>query len=282
MAQSTRRLGPLELEEKIGIGRHCQIWSAVDGTTRKRVAVKFVVAAAADDPAQRKLLEHELKVARSMSHPGVIRIDRFELIDRSPLLVMELFPHPNLKQQIAGGIDPIAARLPRILNETALAVAHVHARGWVHRDLKPDNVLAAEDGRVKLIDLAIATRASGVVGRLLGGRGPVQGSPSYMAPEQIRGRPVGPQADVYSFGCMAYELLCGRPPFQATDTNDLLNRHLSTPPPPVEKFNNNVTTSMSKLLKQMLAKKASERPASMKQVLDALRSVRLFERAATA
>ncbi|MEI8226989.1 MAG: serine/threonine-protein kinase [Planctomycetota bacterium] len=281
MTKLPAQLGSLKLVSQLGLGRQCQIWEALDGTTRQRVAIKVIVPEAAKDPAQRKLLEHELKVAKSLAHPTVIRIDRLADDGGLPHLVMELFPHPNLKKQISEGVDALAPRLQRIVTETALALDHLHARGWIHRDVKPDNVLAASDGQVKLIDLAIAAPKPGLLGRVFGSKGPVQGSPSYMAPEQIRGQTVDARADIYSFGCVIFELLAGKPPFSAPNSNDLLNKHVSATPPSIETLNRNATTSISKLIRQMLAKNAAERPASMQEVLKQLRTIRFFERASS-
>ncbi|MFM8706263.1 MAG: protein kinase domain-containing protein, partial [Planctomycetia bacterium] len=113
MAKLPEQLGTLKLVMQIGLGRQCQIWEAIDGATKQRVAVKVVVPEAAQDAGQRKLLEHELKVAKSLSHPTVIRIDRLSDEGGLPHLVMELFPHPNLKKQIAAGVDALAPRLQR-------------------------------------------------------------------------------------------------------------------------------------------------------------------------
>lgn len=277
MPKLPERLGSLTLVQQLGLGKHCQVWEA---TTKAgdRVAVKVIVPEMASDAGQRQLLEHELKVATSLAHPTVIRIDRLSEEGGLPHLVMELFPHPNLKKQIQAGVGQLVPRLQRIVTELGLALDHVHARGWVHRDVKPENVLAAPDGQVKLIDLAIAARASGMLGRLLGGKTPPQGSPSYMSPEQIRGQALDARSDIYSYGCVIFELLAGRPPYTSSDTNELLNKHVSAAVPAVDTVNRNATADATKLLRQMLAKKPADRPSSMQEVLGRLRAIRLVER----
>ena len=279
MTKLPEQLGPLKLVQQIGLGKHCQVWEAVDAKSRTQVAIKVIVPDMATDAGQRKLLEHELKVAKSLDHPTVIKIDRLSEEGGLPHLVMEYFPAANLKKQIAAGVEPLVPKLQRIVTETALALDHMHSRGWVHRDVKPDNVLAAADGQVKLIDLAIAAKASGFLGKLLGSKTLAQGSPSYMSPEQIRGEALDARSDIYSFGCVIFELISGRPPYTGADTNDLLNKHVSATVSAVDAFNKNATTACAKFLRQMLAKKPAERPASMKEVLQQLRAIRLVERA---
>jgi len=159
----------------------------VDNDTGQRVAVKVVVPEMAKDPEQRRLLRHELAVAQSLDFPAIVRIDEFSVAGGLPHLVMEFCPYGNLKKQASAGVDEIAPRLHRIITQVAWALDHMHGRGWVHRDVKPENVLASAEGEVRLIDLAIAARRSGVIKRLFGGKVKAQGSPSYIAPEQIRG-----------------------------------------------------------------------------------------------
>lgn len=279
MSKLPERLGQLKLVQQVGVGRHCQIWEAAD-PSGGRVAVKVIVPTMAADAAQRRFLEHELKVATSLDHPTIIRIDRLSEEGGLPHLVMEFFPHPNLKKQIQAGCEALAPRLQRLVTEMALALEHVHGRGWVHRDVKPENVLAGPDGQVKLIDFAIAARLTGFFGKLLGGSTPPQGSPSYMSPEQIRGQALDARSDIYSFGCVLFELLTGKPPYGGAATNEILNKHVSSPIPPVDKLNPNATSAAAKLLRQLLAKNPSERPKSLREVLDQLRAIRLLERAA--
>jgi serine/threonine protein kinase len=275
MAKIPEHLGSVSLVRRLGNGRHCQVWEARDG--ERAVAVKVLEPSMGSDRGQRQLLRHELKVARGLDHPHVIRIDRLVEYPGPPHLVMELFPHPNLRRQIFAGVDQLAPKVERIVRELAEALAHIHDRGWVHRDLKPDNVLVAPDGQVKLIDLAIAARSGGWLG-LFAPRPPAQGTPSYMSPEQIRRQSLTPRSDIYSYGCLLYELLTGKPPYAGDSLNDLLNRHISAPLPSAEATNHNVTRAAGDFLRQLLAKKPADRPDSMQSVLRQLRAIKLLER----
>lgn len=278
MSKLPERLGPLTLVQQVGVGKHCQIWEARDPKGGP-VAVKVIVPAMAADPGQRQFLEHELKVAKSLDHPTIIRIDRFSEEGGLPHLVMEYFPHPNLKKQVQAGVEGLVPRLQRLVTELALALDHVHARGWVHRDVKPENALAAPDGQVKLIDFAIASKASGTLGRLFGGKAPPpQGSPSTMSPEQIRGQTLDARSDIYSFGCVLFELLAGRPPYTGANANEILNKHVQAPIPAIDKLNTNATSGAARLIRHLLAKQPAERPKSMREVLDQLRGIRLLEK----
>jgi serine/threonine protein kinase len=168
------------------------------------------------------------------------------------------------------------------VTELGLALDHMHARGWVHRDVKAENVLASPDGQTKLIDLAIASKASGFLGKLLGNKTPPQGTPSYMSPEQIRGQALDARSDIYSYGCVVFELLAGRPPFTGANTNEILNKHVSLPVPAVDIIARGATADATKLLRQLLAKNPSERPASMREVLTKLKAIRLVDSTLTA
>jgi len=277
MSRPPEHLGPLRLIRQLGVGRQCQIWEAAEAGKPDRVAVKLATREAAGDADLKKLLRHELAVARSLNHPTIIRVDRYATADGLPHLVMELFRQPNLKRRLTAGPASLASIAQPIAVAAAEAIAHLHDRGWVHRDLKPENLLVDDAGGIKLIDLALAARPPGLLARLLPGSVKVQGSPSYMPPEQIRGKRVDQRADTYAFGCMLHELLTGSPPFTGSTQQELLTRHLHAQPPIASAINEAVSPKLDALLRELLAKRPDDRPDSLGDVALALRRTPFFK-----
>ena len=174
------------------------------------------------------------------------------------------------------GIETFAYMAPMIITSAALGLQYLHEQGWVHRDIKPDNFLVTEDGHVKLIDFALAQRIKTGLSRLFAGRTKVQGTRSYMAPEQIRGKALDARTDIYSFGCLLYELLSGRLPFTGISPEDLLRKHLTAAVPALMSANKNVTPDFNDLVAQMMAKDPAQRPRSMDDFLRHFQSIRVF------
>jgi serine/threonine-protein kinase len=251
---------------------------ALRESTGERAALKVLAGPRAADKSLVALLQHEFEVGETLAHPRVIRFFQFEQGANFAYLAMELFSAPNLKKHLqAGGAESLAPWAGQIIEQSAEALAHLHDRGWVHRDVKADNFLINGAGDVKLIDLALAQKKKGFFGRLWGGKDRIQGTRSYMSPEQIRGESLDPRADIYSYGCMLFELLGGKPPFSGATTSELLNKHLKAAPPAIEAANRNVSAAFSRLLKRLLAKEPGDRPASLHEFLDEFKKLKLWE-----
>lgn len=272
------RLGRYRLARLIGQGRHCEVWDVVDEETGDRRALKVLASSLAKDREQLGLLKHEFAVGRGLDNPNVIHLYDFCNHRGTVFVVMELFAAQNLKQLLLQGVEYVAPWMPKIVEQSAAGLGYLHSQGWIHRDVKPDNFLVDGEGRVKLIDFALAERRKGALAKLFAGRGKVQGTRSYMSPEQIRGQPVDNRSDIYGLGCMLYELVAGKPPFTGQNTQELLTKHLSSSAPSLEASGRDVTPEFAKLVRKMMAKKPADRPDSMEEIVRASRSMQVFNR----
>lgn len=279
MASTTLEyLGPYRLLNVVNTGQTSRIWQAYDDRTRHFVGVKVLLEKYRRDREQINALKWEHVVAGNLQDDHIIRIHEFKASRGIPYLAMEWFSAPNLKQFIRLGPDRIAYRVPSIVDQAILAMCYFAEQGWVHRDVKPDNFLLNDDGLLKLIDFALAVRIRRGLARLFPSRTKVQGTKSYMSPEQILGKPLDERSDVYSLGCSIFELVGGRPPYTGTSGNDLLLKHLRSAPPSLEVMNKNVTPEFAQLIRSAMAKRPRNRPESFRDFLAKYRMVRIYKR----
>jgi serine/threonine-protein kinase len=273
-------VGRYRLLSLLRSGKTCQVWEVMDDLSNQRFAIKLLLAEYRRDRTEVGFMRHEHKVGRGLNHRRVIRNYEFG-IDRSNIyLAMELFPAPNLKQHIQGNFDALAPLVRNCIIQAAEGLAYFHTQGWIHRDIKPDNFLMSHEGDVKLIDFALAARLRKGFRKILNVfsfNRRIQGTRSYMSPEQIRGERLDERADVYSFGCMMYELLCGKLPFTGNSTADLLNKHLRLPPPSVQAINREVSDDAAQLLRRVLAKQPKDRPRDMTEFLREFHAIEVFK-----
>ncbi len=217
----------------IGSGGMALVFRGRDLRTRRDVALKTLKPEWVGDAAARARFRHEARTMAFLTHPNVARVyDLFEPDELSaPWAVLEFLPGPSLRQEIdrEGHLD--IDRIAHLLKQIASALDHLHKRGMVHLDVKPQNILFADPMTVKLIDFGIAQSAY-TAPELLNGQS--FGTVSYVSPEQATGDVVGPASDIYSLGCVAYEMVTGRTPFVTTSEStpeEILSSHVSTSPP---------------------------------------------------
>ena len=263
----------------IAKGQHSVVLEVVDTGNSERYAMKLLLPDALKDREQRNSLKHEAQVSQSLEHPNIIRFRELKITKVHAYFTMEMFRAPSLKSQIQTELSSLHVRIKRLIELTGLALGHMHERGWIHRDIKPDNILFSKGSDLRVIDFSLSSRATGGLAALFGGKQKVQGTRTYMSPEQIRGQKLTPQTDVYNFGVTIFELLTGKPPFLGSSPNDLLRKHLSTPAPPPSVNNANVTPEMDRMVVRMLAKKAENRHQSMNELLAEFRSLNVFKEA---
>ncbi|MHC4179410.1 MAG: serine/threonine protein kinase [Planctomycetota bacterium] len=260
-------LGPYRLLNVVHTGQTSQIWQAYHDGKQLRFAVKTLLQKFNRDREHMRYLRWEYAVAEKLSHDRVVQISELGSDRGTPYLAMEWFPAPNMKNRVQHKTDKITFLVPKIIEQAAEGLAYFNEQGWVHRDIKPDNFLVTDDGEVKLIDFALARRSTRGLTRLLAPKAAVQGTRSYMAPEQIRGAAVDQRADVYGFGCTVFELVSGKPPYTGASADELLMKHLRAPLPSLEAAAKNVAPEFARLVRRCLAKNPAERPQSIRDFL---------------
>jgi eukaryotic-like serine/threonine-protein kinase len=250
------------LQEKIRDGTVGTVWRATN-SSQQVVAIKQMSAKNATESDKVRQFEKEAALTQKLAHKNIIKIHE-PLDSDPPAFVMEYFESENLKYSLWNLPERIVKYEFKILRQVADALSFVHAQGVVHKDIKPENVLVNAKQEVRLIDFSLAQSK---MDRFLQFSKRVEGTPLYMAPEQIRGEKVDPRADVYSFGVMTYEMLTRRPPFIGTSYPTILDKHLKEPPQPMRTWVPTLSAELDVIVLKMLAKKKEERWDDMKTVL---------------
>lgn len=276
---SEDRIGRYRVVRVLSLGQASEILEVVQDGSAKRFALKQLLESRAQDSSERKAFEHEAKLGMELSHPKLIRVYEYIKDKRRPYFVMEYFPSQHLRLPIGKPADyPLSGeRKHKILTQVASALAYMHDKGWVHRDIKPENVLFNKANEARLIDYALALRIKSGFGKLFGGKIKCQGTHSYMSPEQIRCLPPAPSSDIYSFGITSYEVACGRQPFRANSSTELLSKHLKEQPSPPTAHNKNITPEFSDLVMKMIRKKPAERPQSLHEFVSQFSRIRIYK-----
>ncbi|RCV50948.1 serine/threonine-protein kinase [Marinitenerispora sediminis] len=252
--------GRYRLEEQIGAGGMGEVWRATDTLLNRPVAVKMLHTSQVAEPTSRERFRTEARITAALSHPGIAQVFDYGEQDDHAYLVMELVPGEPLSSILKrnDGLE-IGAALD-ILHQAAQALGAAHARGVVHRDIKPGNLLVTEEGAVKLTDFGIARGNESVT---LTQTGMVMGTAQYISPEQAAGQPATPASDIYSLGVLAYECLAGRPPFTADTPLALALAHTREPPPPLP---DDVPAPVRALVERLLEKDPADRVSSAGEI----------------
>jgi serine/threonine protein kinase len=266
--RTSMRVDQYRFLDTIHVGQFSEVLEAHDEIEDKPVAIKRLTEPHLFDPRIRKSLRREWEVGQDLDHPNLIRFKDFIADKLVACIVMDYFESRNLKKRILVKQRAfIEEHAEKIMIQACMALAHLHERGWVHRDVKPANILIAEDGEVKLIDFGLTERTvTSKWRRLLPRRRMVQGTISYMSPEQVRGEAVDCRADIYGLGVTFYEMVAGRAPLVGQTPSDVFNKHLTEVPYLATMYNPRVSDEMSILLKWMLEKDPNHRPSKVEMV----------------
>ncbi|MFE4703153.1 tetratricopeptide repeat protein [Streptomyces sp. NPDC056738] len=268
MAESRLIQGRYRLLDPIGRGGMGEVWRARDESLGRQVAVKCLKPLGPHhDPSFARVLRErfrrEARVAASLQHRGVTVVHDFGESDGVLYLVMELLEGHNLGQLLEDNRPhPLAIDdIVDIADQVTAALAYTHQQSIVHRDLKPANIMRLTDGTVKICDFGIARLGHdiGFTSRLTG-TGVAMGTPHYMSPEQISGAEVDQRSDLYSFGCVLYEIATGAPPFDLGDAWAILVGHRDTVPEPPRGHRSDLPEYLERIILDLLAKRPEQRP----------------------
>ena len=273
MAREGTTIAAVTLPDRYEVVRHlarggmATVWEAEDKLLGRRVAVKVLAEHLAEDAAARERFQREARAAAKVSnHPNVVTIYDVGEADGRPFIVMECLTGGTVAQRLRAG-RPSHRQALDWLAQAAEAIDDTHARGLVHRDIKPGNLLLDERGRLAVADFGIARLARD---QTVTGTGQLLGTAAYLSPEQARGDPASAASDRYSLAVVAYELLTGRRPFTAEHFAAQARQHLEAAPPPASSIRPELPPAVDAVLGKGLAKEPARRWPTATAMVEAL------------
>jgi Protein kinase domain len=263
-----RRVGRYEIVREVGRGGTAVVYLARQADLDRDVALKELAGGHASDPAFVERFLRESRVAGSLNHPNIVTVHEYFEHDGAAFIAMEYFERGSLRGVLPGLTLPQVAG---VLEGVLAGLGHAHGRGVVHRDLKPENVMVTSNGGVKIADFGVAKVLQEAAGNPLTMSGTTLGTPAYMAPEQALATDVGPAADLYAVGILAYEMLSGEVPFHRSDVAmAIMLQHLNEAPPPLQSSLPELDPAVSAWVEGLLSKAPEDRPASAGDAWDEL------------
>jgi tRNA A-37 threonylcarbamoyl transferase component Bud32 len=276
---SGRQLAGYQLLRRLGKGAMAEVYLAEQLSLGRQVAVKVLRGSLATDASYVERFQQEARAAAQLIHPNIVQIYEVGFADGWHFIAQEYIQGMNLAELLSRRGLPEIRRVVAILRQVAAALHKAAEHGIVHRDIKPENIMLAADGAVKVADFGLARLIRGEDAQNLTQIGVTMGTPLYMSPEQVEGKPLDARSDIYSLGVTGYEMLAGEPPFRGETALAIAVQHLNTVPERLENLRADVPESLCRIVHQMLAKNPAERFAAPRELLGELRrlSLELFE-----
>ncbi|MGH9211799.1 MAG: Stk1 family PASTA domain-containing Ser/Thr kinase [Acidimicrobiales bacterium] len=264
--------GRYELHRRLGRGGMAEVYLARDQMLDRAVAVKVLFPALATDPGFVERFRREAQRAAGLNHPNIVGVYDWGEANGTYFIVMEYVEGESLAEQIAreGRLHP--DRAAEVAADIAAALGFAHRNGGViHRDIKPGNVLITRDGAVKVADFGIARAISDAPDQNLTKTGSVMGTATYFSPEQARGASVDPRSDIYSLGCVLYEMITGHPPFAGENAVAIAYKHVQEAPVPPRRIDAALPETLEAIILKCLAKNPQNRYPSAQDMRADLR-----------
>ena len=267
--------GRYRLGEQIGAGGMARVYRADDTRLDRPVAIKVLSQQYAEDPSFVDRFRREAQTAAKLNHPNVVGVYDNGAEDGTNYIVMEFVEGRTLAEFLAGGGRLSPTRAVEVSEAVCRALSYAHDRGVVHRDIKPGNVMVTRDGQVKVMDFGIARLST--TAETIAQTAAVLGTAAYLSPEQAQGERVDGRSDIYSLGCVLYELLTGSPPFPGDSAMAVAMKHISEAPPVPSLRNPDITPQMDAVVMKAMAKNPENRYQTAEEFREDLERLRRGE-----
>lgn len=258
---SGRRVGDYQIIRRLGQGGMADVYLAQQESLCRHVAFKVLKPELAKDEQYIRRFRREAQAAAALVQANIVQIHEVGYLEGQHFIAQEYVRGQNVKERLKreGSFSP--AETVRILRQVAGALAKAAEHRIVHRDIKPENIMIGGDGVAKVADFGLARQGPRGDGLELTEIGITMGTPLYMSPEQIQGKPLDPRTDLYSLGVTAYEMLAGRPPFEGETPLGIAVQHINNPPPPLPEQRPGLPSGLCEMLHGWLSKDPTDRPA---------------------
>lgn len=261
------RLGKYIIIRELGRGGFGIVYEAHDTSLDRLVALKALHPNLVNDMTFLSRFKQEAKLAARLEHPNIVPVHEFNQADGRYYIVMGLMTKGSLGDLLEKYGPRSSAQTKSFLEQVLNGMAYAHERGVIHRDLKPGNILIDEHNMAKIADFGFAKAMHSASSHSLSATGGVMGTPAYMAPEIWRGKDASARSDIYSLGCIAYEMLTGKPLFDGESAAEIMTKHVIDGP----SFQDDLPAPWRKLIEKCLAKNPSQRYQTAKAVLEDLK-----------
>ena len=270
-----------EIEAFIGEGGVGAVYKAKHLLMNKTVAVKFLVPSLVKDQRAFKRFKTEAEITCNLSHQNIVTVREYGISDGNPFLVMDFIEGQTLRDFMSSGQKPAENRIIDWILQVTEALEYAHSVKVIHRDIKPGNIVIEDGGpteTVKILDFGIAKLVESENLETTGATrtGELFGTPTYMSPEQCRGGEIDTRSDIYSIGCVLYELASGKPPFEAQSALEIFVHHTSEPVPPIE--SQNISKSFKQVIYKCLMKNPDDRYQDVEELKRDLKRIRAGEK----
>ena len=265
-----QQIGKYLVVRLIGEGGMGRVYEATDPIINRHVAIKTISGHLLQTPEARGRFVREAQAAGQLSHPNLITIHDIAEHDGAPFIVMEYLVGEELTETIAKRKAPLDLKL-RMMIDVCQGLAYAHAKGLVHRDIKPANIFVTKQQHVKILDFGLARGLESDLTRT----GNVVGTPSYMAPEQIRGEPIDQRADIFAAGVVLYELLTSRKPFSGQTTAATIYQVLEHRPQPVDEVDPTIPGDLAKIVQRAIEKSPAARYQRIEEMAADLERIKI-------